>query len=1390
MTRPLLLVTLAGLASTALAQPQGTRVVRGDASITRSGSLTQIRAANNTILSHRSFDIAPGDTVQFIQPSANSRVLNRIAGAAPTRIDGSLLANGRVYLVNPAGVFFGNNAVVNAGAFLAAAGKMSDRDFLSGVDRFTNLAGEVVNAGDIQAHDVVLAGAHVANQGTIVAQRSAILVSGDNVHVRQLGSSSVHVQVGTVSGGVTRRASSNRLAAGDALGATFASSALASTSYATRSTATNTGDIAAKHIRVESSGDTVLSGTLSSNAGTIQVLGEAVRVTDATISAVGTGGGGQVNIGGDFQGMGDLRRSSHTTIDASTTINSSATDTGNAGTVVIWSDGHTDFNGTIIAQGGTTRGDGALVEVSGKATLNYNGTVKAHAFDGKHGTLLLDPKNINITASGIGSPSSATFATSPSANSNVSLATLLSLLNANTNVTLQANNDLTWTDGETSLLTSTATLTLQAGRSIIIDPANNGFVKLNASGVNITMIANDSVGVIGAGTQANRDAGAGGVTTGNLVTGGNISITVRPTSGAFAAGSVSLGNLTANRITINTGGASVTHRDANRSLIANELVLLSQGGTTTAYNLSNTSNQIDDIAGSINGSLNLHSVGNLAIREVGATQGLSVSDSATIVVHQGSLTQTERLVSPNLSAQVHFTGAGTGIFLTNGSNDASNVSMRAFLNDGTTQGSRHLSYHDANGFNAAGISTNGTVTLSGSDTIIQSSPIVATVGLFVTTRNDSGADIILDTQQNQTNTIGFIAYNSFGNVVAPAQLRYYDADSFTVSDLSTTDCAFLRSGASDAIITQSNRIAPRNLALRGGSWTLTTPSNIINGLASTETVNVNVATTGPLTVTSVCGVNGISTSGFVRLISTDFMNQNQPIQASHLIARALNGASITLENASNNVAQLTLESRNAGNTAFANGALSYRDTNGFSVLRLGTTSSTSLRSGGTVNQAGSNSPVITSGLNLQGGSAANYTLDRLDNAFAVLTGDVNTASVYDSLPIVIGSYAGSFGFNAASSLTMITPGTISQSSPITGDLVVARTMNNAGAQIFLNNPGNNMSRINLQVRNAANTAFANNDILYADSNGYSVQGLGTLARVSLASSGGAGVDQAGALLPVTVGALQTSGPVVFTLDDTGNAFPLFAGTGASINLFTNTPLTFGTVFSLSGANVSSFLRAQARGSITQTQPLFGNLLVARTLSDTFTQVLLNNTSNNFNQINMQSKNAANNAIGAGRIVYADASGYSIVSLGTSEQAILRAAGAVNQNGASLPITVGQGLRLFGAGAFTLSNVNNAIPALAGGAGGTEVFTTTPLFITQLGVASGYVSTGDVVLTARGAITQDRQLRGINLTAKTLNNAGANIILTTPGNFFSGTPLLRARNANDTADVAATLQYSQ
>ena len=70
------------------------------------------------------------------------------------------------------------------GAIHAAAGQMTDADFLGGIDRFTNMTGAVENHGEIRAGEVHLAGRRVTNLGAIVAPEGLVTMSvGDRVLV-------------------------------------------------------------------------------------------------------------------------------------------------------------------------------------------------------------------------------------------------------------------------------------------------------------------------------------------------------------------------------------------------------------------------------------------------------------------------------------------------------------------------------------------------------------------------------------------------------------------------------------------------------------------------------------------------------------------------------------------------------------------------------------------------------------------------------------------------------------------------------------------------------------------------------------------------------------------------------------------------------------------------------------------------------------------------------------------------------------------------------------------------------------------------------------------------------------------------------------------------------
>ena len=296
---PAVLVLLAG---TALAGPEGERVVAGQAAFDRAGSTTTITAGNNAIIEYGSFDIGVNESVRFVQPSADARVLNRVLGQSATQIHGSLTGNGRVYIVNEAGVFFGSDAVVSAGAIYAGAGTMTNSDFLSGIDRLRGLQGEVRNEGLINAAEIHFAGRRVTNLGDLVAADVVTMTAGEEMYI---GKRDGHVFVRAdglgdaarggagVDQGGTVRANTVRLGSGDLF-----SVALRPTSM-----------IKGSDVRIEGQGrGTVhVNGTIdvssdSGVGGLAAVTGEGVAVLDADIDASGMLGGGDILIGGGFRG--------------------------------------------------------------------------------------------------------------------------------------------------------------------------------------------------------------------------------------------------------------------------------------------------------------------------------------------------------------------------------------------------------------------------------------------------------------------------------------------------------------------------------------------------------------------------------------------------------------------------------------------------------------------------------------------------------------------------------------------------------------------------------------------------------------------------------------------------------------------------------------------------------------------------------------------------------------------------------------------------------------------------------------------------------------------------------------------------------------------------------
>ena len=446
------------------------------------GMLDIRQSSRNAVINWDSFSIDAGEMTRFRQPGVNAAVLNRVTGGDPTAIHGALRGNGNVFVINPNGILVGAGGTIDVHGLVLSTLDVDNGEFLAGGDMVLKGAGAgVTNMGRINAigGDVFLIGRTVSNSGSVSAPEGTVgLAAGEEVllkagaadermFVRAAGagvSGNGIFNDGTISGAaVELKTHGNMYAlAINNKGAIRATGAVnsggrvhlqgtggrVSNSGSIRASSTSAGAGASARILIEAAyakvdgelraagsgiggkvevratelaeiGGKISTASTSGTGGSVDV--EASRIvleSDSFIDVSGSAGGGQVRIGGGFQG-GDaaFRNADEVEMEEGSVIIADATGTGNGGTVVLWSDGVTDFEGDISAQA-IGSGRGGLVEVSGKEGLLVEGTVSTLAESGAHGVLLLDPKNISIS-------------TAASSATNINTSTLGSLILAN-----------------------------------------------------------------------------------------------------------------------------------------------------------------------------------------------------------------------------------------------------------------------------------------------------------------------------------------------------------------------------------------------------------------------------------------------------------------------------------------------------------------------------------------------------------------------------------------------------------------------------------------------------------------------------------------------------------------------------------------------------------------------------------------------------------------------------------------------------------------------------------------------------------------------------------------------------------------------------------------------
>ncbi len=181
---------LAILGNQSSAEPLGGQVSMGSAAIDQSQTnITDVfQNTDRAVIDWESFNLSQDELLRFNQPSANSIIVNRDLSGAISSIQGELQANGQVFILNPAGVLFGQNALVDVAGLVVSDLDLAGSNFWDGdltLEDTDYSSGGVKNYGIIRSSGgIALIGQQVINDGQITTQTGdAQLLSASEVSV-------------------------------------------------------------------------------------------------------------------------------------------------------------------------------------------------------------------------------------------------------------------------------------------------------------------------------------------------------------------------------------------------------------------------------------------------------------------------------------------------------------------------------------------------------------------------------------------------------------------------------------------------------------------------------------------------------------------------------------------------------------------------------------------------------------------------------------------------------------------------------------------------------------------------------------------------------------------------------------------------------------------------------------------------------------------------------------------------------------------------------------------------------------------------------------------------------------------------------------------------------
>ncbi|MEM9539207.1 MAG: filamentous hemagglutinin N-terminal domain-containing protein [Cyanobacteria bacterium P01_E01_bin.42] len=526
------------------------------------------RSGFNLFHSFQEFGLTPNEIAHFISAPEIDNILGRVVGGNPSIVEGLIRLSGgesNLYLVNEAGWIFTRGASLDVPRSfgISTANRIGfENGFFhaSGTNDYSTLIGNptglffdtmqpgiIVNGGDLavrEGESIYAIAGSVFSTGTFSAP-------GGNVTIAAIPGQS-RVKISWEGQILDYILDAEPIQPGEREITGLKISDIPRYLMAENKTGlveNGDGTIALAESNMplpEAAGTVIISGAIATTAPaseltpSIDILGTKIGLLGANLEASGVDNGGNIRIGGDYRGKSSLSIGDRILIDSDTMIRADAFNTGDGGRVIIWANDTTRFHGEISVRGGQNSGNGGFVEVSGAEFLEFQGEVDTSASRGVFGTLLLDPTDIEIVASGSNtSDTTLSFSDTPlSAKLDVSF-----INNATANIILEATNSITFSSA-IAIETAGIGLQVSANNGIAVNAnitTNNGFVNLNADSDNsdggelalnnaaistgtgdITLVGRGTTGASGDGT------GGTGITFNNssvITTSGNISLT-------------------------------------------------------------------------------------------------------------------------------------------------------------------------------------------------------------------------------------------------------------------------------------------------------------------------------------------------------------------------------------------------------------------------------------------------------------------------------------------------------------------------------------------------------------------------------------------------------------------------------------------------------------------------------------------------------------------------------------------------------------------------------------------------------------------------------------------------------------------------------------------------